>query len=113
MYLLRARSGAEADFWEEGWSRQAVAEAVACWALHPLRDPLARRLPCDGHVLDGGCGIGTWAQYFGRGRRVLGVDFALGALRTLRAAAPAVGACGGRVDALPIPDRALDVYYSG
>src|SRR5262249_32458261 len=102
---------------DEGRSCQAMAGVVAGWALPPPRDPLTRELPrplpCNNPVLDGGCGIGTWAQYFGRGRRVLGVDFALGALRTLRDAAPAVGICGGRVDALPIADRAVRVYYSG
>jgi SAM-dependent methyltransferase len=114
MYLPRARSGGEADFWDEGWSRQAVADAVACCALHPLRDPLARLLPRDGLVLDGGCGIGSWSIYYSqRGHRVLGVDFALGALGALKAAAPSAAACAGRVDALPLSDGAVAGYLSG
>jgi SAM-dependent methyltransferase len=114
MYLPRARSGAEADFWDEGWTRQAVADAVACCGLHPLRDPLARLLPRDGVILDGGCGIGAWAIYYGgRGHRWLGVDFALGGLHALKAAAPGAAACAGRVDALPLADGAVDAYYSG
>jgi SAM-dependent methyltransferase len=114
MYLPRARSGGDADFWEEGWTRQAVADSVACCALHPLRDPLARLLPRDGVILDGGCGIGTWAIYYRqRGHRWLGVDFAVQALGTLKAAAPGAAACAGRVDALPLADGAVDAYYSG
>jgi SAM-dependent methyltransferase len=114
MYLPRARAGGEADFWEEGWSRQAVADAVACCALHPLRDRLAALLPREGVILDGGCGIGAWAIYYGRrGHRLLGVDFAAGALRALRTAAPAIATAAGRVDALPLADNAVDAYYSG
>jgi SAM-dependent methyltransferase len=114
MYLPRARSGGEADFWEEGWTRQAVADAVACCGLHPLRDPLARLLPRDGVILDGGCGIGAWAIYYTqRGHRWVGVDFAVQALGTLKAAAPGAAACAGRVDALPLADGAVDAYYSG
>jgi SAM-dependent methyltransferase len=114
MYLPRARSGGEADFWEEGWTRQAVADAVACCALHPLRDPLARLLPRDGITLDGGCGIGSWAIYYSRrGHRMLGVDFAVGALAALKAAAPTAAACAGRVDDLPLADASMAAYYSG
>jgi SAM-dependent methyltransferase len=114
MYLPRARAGGEAGFWEEAWSRQAVADAVASCALHPLRDPLLRLLPRDGLILDGGCGIGASTIYHARhGRRMLGVDFAVGALATLRAAAPGVAVCAGRVDALPLADGAVDAYYSG
>jgi SAM-dependent methyltransferase len=114
MYLPRARAGGEAGFWEEGWSRQAVADAVACCALHPLRDRLAGLLPREGLILDGGCGIGAWAIYYSRrGHRMLGVDFAAGALTALKAAAPAIAACAGRVDALPLADNAVDAYYSG
>jgi SAM-dependent methyltransferase len=114
MYLPRARSGGEADFWDEGWTRQAVADAVACCALHPLRDRLARLLPRDGVILDGGCGIGAWAIYYARrGHRLVGVDFALGGLRALKAAAPAIPVGAGRVDALPLADGAVDAYYSG
>jgi SAM-dependent methyltransferase len=114
MYLPRARSGGEADFWEAGWTRQAVADAVACCGLHPLRDRLARLLPHDGVILDGGCGIGAWAIYYRRrGYRWLGVDFAVRALGTLKAAAPSAAACAGRVDALPLADGGVDTYYSG
>ncbi len=114
MYLPRARRGGEAEFWEEGWSQQAVADAVACCVLHPLRDRLARLLPRDGVILDGGCGIGAWAIYYSRrGQRWLGVDFAVRALGTLKAAAPRAAVCAGRVDALPLADGAVDAYYSG
>ena len=114
MYLPRARSGGEAGFWDEGWTRQAVADAVACCALHPLRDRLACLLPRDGVILDGGCGIGAWAIYYGRrGHRLVGVDFAEGGLRALRDAAPAIPVCAGRVDALPLADGTVDAYYSG
>src|SRR3954471_12005517 len=114
MYLPRARAGGEASFWEEGWSRQAVADAVACCALHPLRDRLAGLLPREGLILDGGCGIGAWAIYYGRrGHRMLGVDFAAGALTALKAAAAAIAACAGRVDAWPPADNAVAAYYSG
>src|SRR5204863_4858500 len=52
--------------------------------------------------------------YYGRrGHRMLGVDFAAGALTALKAAAPAIAACAGRVDALPLADNAVDAYYSG
>jgi SAM-dependent methyltransferase len=114
MYLSRERTGGDADFWEEGWTRQALAEMVACCGLHPLRDPLARLLPRDGLTLDGGCGPGAWSIYYGRrGRRLVGVDFARGALASLRAAAPAIPACAGRVDALPLAAASVDAYYSG
>jgi SAM-dependent methyltransferase len=114
MYLPRARGGGEAAFWEEGWSRQAVADAVACCALHPLCDRLAALLPREGLILDGGCGIGAWAIYYSRrGHRWLGVDFAKGALTALKGAAPAIAASAGRVDALPLAENTVDAYYSG
>jgi SAM-dependent methyltransferase len=114
MYLSRERTGDEAGFWEESWTRQALAEMVACCGLHPLRDPLARLLPRDELTLDGGCGPGAWSIYYGRrGHRLVGVDFAHGALASLRAAAPTIPACAGRVDALPLAAASVDAYYSG
>jgi SAM-dependent methyltransferase len=114
MYLPRARAGDEAGFWEEVWSRQAVAAAVASCALHPLRDPLRRLLPTSGWILDAGCGIGASTIYYARqGRRLLGLDFARPALAALRAVAPHLPVCAGRVDALPFVDAAVGACYSG
>jgi SAM-dependent methyltransferase len=114
MYLPRARAGGDAGFWEEVWSRQAVAAAVASCALHPLRDPLRRLLPTSGWILDAGCGIGASTIYYARqGRRLFGLDFAVPALAALRAVAPHLPVCAGRVDALPLADGTFSVCYSG
>ncbi|MBX5492126.1 MAG: class I SAM-dependent methyltransferase [Chloroflexi bacterium] len=114
MYLARERGGGEAAFWEAGWALQALEDMVASYALHPLCAPLARLVPRRDWVLDGGCGLGALAVYLARrGYRVIGVDFALGALRVLRAAAPGVPACAGRVDALPLAAGSVAAYYSG
>ena len=66
MYLPHADSGATADFWEAAWTRQAMADSVACFDPDPLRDHLARLLPHGGITLDGGRGIGAWTTYHSR-----------------------------------------------
>jgi SAM-dependent methyltransferase len=114
LYLARERSGSEAEFWQAGWAGQALADMVASCAWHPLRTPLAGLLPQAGLVLDGGCGLGAWALHTARrGHRVVGIDFAVGALQVLKAAAPAIPVAAGRVDALPLRAGSVRAYYSG
>lgn len=114
MYLTQAHAGNTPDFWEENWGASLFEDAVKFCAVDPLRPLFDRYLRPDSLMLEGGCGAGNYVTYYSaRGYRVVGLDFAQRALKTLRTRQPAVTLCGGDVSRLPFADETFDLYYSG
>lgn len=67
-------------FWEKYW--QGHSSAVPSTGGDKAVRWLDTRIPAHSHVLDLGCGSGTWSQALAaRGHTVLGVDFSYEALR--------------------------------
>ncbi|MBL8731170.1 MAG: glycosyltransferase [Planctomycetes bacterium] len=89
-------------------------------ALHTTRLALLRQLPAAAHVLDVGCGSGTYLlPLCADGRRVTGLDCSPTILAELRAAAPRHGVDPAGVDArpgdvcdMPFADASFDVVFS-
>lgn len=81
------------------------------------RDPLVRRLaswiPAGTRVLEAGCGSGRVLAFLKEaGARVVGVDFAAGALAESRRRRPDLPVLAGDVTRLPFPDGAFDRVVS-
>lgn len=114
MYATQNHSGDTPDFWEENWETSEYAKAVSFCVVDPLRPLFEKYLRPGSLMLEGGCGIGNYVTYYAaKGYRVVGVDFAQRALKTLRGRQPGVPLCGGDVSLLPFADKTFDLYYSG
>jgi len=114
MYHSVPHSGSTPDFWEENWAASQFEESLRFMAADPLRPIFEKYLHTDSLVLEGGCGMGNYAAYYAsRGFNVIGLDFALQALRTLHIRQPHLKLCGGDVANLPFADETFDLYYSG
>lgn len=114
MYHERSHSGSSPDFWEETWENEQYEDAVRFCAVDPLR-PLFEKYSEPGSLmLEGGCGMGQYLTYYrARGRRVIGLDFALKALNTLNGREKGLPLACGDVSSLPFADETFDLYYSG
>ena len=114
MYHRHVETGSSAAYWEMFGAGSSLAEHARFCEVDPLR-PLFRRFLRPGSVmLEGGCGRGQYVAYYGaRGAKVIGLDFAREWLKVARAEIPSLRLCAGDVFALPFPDRAFDLYYSG
>lgn len=114
MYIKQDHAGSTADFWEDNWAASEFEKAVSFCAFDPLRPLFEKYLRPDSLMLEGGCGMGNYVSYYSaRGFRVIGLDFALRALKTLRTRQPHLKLCGGDVSRLPFADKTFDLYYSG
>src|SRR5947207_2994273 len=114
MYHQRPHGGGSPELWDENWQNNNFDEAVCFCESDPLR-PLFDHYALPGSaMLEGGCGQGHYVAYYtARGVRVVGLDFAQGALRALRARDPNLALCAGDVAVLPFRDETFDLYYSG
>lgn len=114
MYQKRSHTGSSPEFWEENWEAAQFEEAVRFCAIDPLRPLFEKYLKPGGLMLEGGCGMGHYLTYYAaRGHRVVGADFAQGALKTLNSRQEHLRLVGGDVSALPFADESFDLYYSG
>lgn len=114
MFLDQDHAGDEPDFWEANWAASHFEESVRFCAVDPLRPLFEKYLRPDSLMLEGGCGMGHYIAYFAaRDHRVIGLDFALTALKTLHVRQPNVTLVGGDVSNIPFPDKTFDLYYSG
>ena len=114
MYNIQAHAGNTADFWEDCWTDSLFEEAVNFSNIDPLRPLFEKFLKPGSLMFEGGCGIGhLLAYYSARGFNVVGLDFALDALRTLHVRQPNLKLAGGDVFRLPFADKSFDLYYSG
>lgn len=114
MYHDRAHAGDSPDLWEENWRAGQFERGVRFCAIDPLRPLFEKYLKPGGLMLEGGCGMGTYVTYHSaRGVKVVGLDFAQKALKTLKTRQPHLALCGGDVSKLPFSDGTFDLYYSG
>jgi len=114
MYHDRSHAGGSPDLWEENWRAGEFEQGVRFCAIDPLRPLFEKYLKRGGLMLEGGCGMGTYVTYYSaRGFKVVGLDFAQSALKTLKTRQPHLALCGGDVSKLPFADRTFDLYYSG
>jgi ubiquinone/menaquinone biosynthesis C-methylase UbiE len=114
MYHKQDHAGDTPDFWEDNWESSEFERSVSFCSVDPLRPLFERYLRPGSMMLEGGCGIGNYVTYYtARGYRVVGLDFAQRALKTLRGRQPSVSLCGGDVSCLPFADNIFDIYYSG
>jgi SAM-dependent methyltransferase len=70
------------------------------------------KVPSDGVVLEGGCGVGRWLLHCGRYRRILGLERCERAIVALKSFAPGVDVACGNVFRLPICTGSIDCYLS-
>lgn len=114
MYHSEKHSGSTPDFWEDNWAASHFEESVRFSSVDPLRPLFEEYLRPDSLMLEGGCGMGNYIAYYaGRGFRVIGLDFAQTALRTLKIRQPGLMVAGGDVSQMPFADETFDLYYSG
>jgi ubiquinone/menaquinone biosynthesis C-methylase UbiE len=114
MYNKHDHAGNTPDFWEDNWAAGEFEKSVSFCAVDPLRPLFEKYLRPDSLMLEGGCGLGNYVTYYSaRGFKVIGLDFAQRALKTLRARQPHLKLCGGDVSRLPFADKTFDLYYSG
>jgi ubiquinone/menaquinone biosynthesis C-methylase UbiE len=114
MYHDRPHAGDSPDLWEENWRAAQFEQGVRFCAIDPLRPLFEEYLKPGGLMLEGGCGMGTYVTYYAaRGFKVVGLDFAQKALKTLKERQPQLVLCGGDVSKLPFADKTFDLYYSG
>lgn len=114
MYQTQNHAGNTPDFWEENWESSQFEESVKFCSIDPLR-PLFERYSQPGSLmLEGGCGLGHYLTYYAaKGRRVVGLDFAQQALKSLHKRQNYLDLCAGDVSCLPFADETFDLYYSG
>lgn len=114
MYNKHDHAGDTPDFWEDNWAAAEFEKAVSFCSVDPLRPLFERYLRPNSLMLEGGCGMGNYVSYYSaRGIRVIGLDFAQRALKTLHTRQPHLMLCGGDVSGLPFADKTFDLYYSG
>jgi SAM-dependent methyltransferase len=78
-----------------------------------VRDSFAPHLPIGELILEAGCGLGVeMVALAERGHRIVGVDYAVGALRRLKNAVPSSVVAAGDIHALPFPDGVFGGYLS-
>lgn len=114
MYDKQDHAGDTPDFWEDNWAAGEFEKSVSFCVVDPLRPLFEKYLRPDSLMLEGGCGMGNYVTYYSaRGIRVIGLDFAQRALKTLKTRQPTLDLCGGDVSRLPFADKTFDLYYSG
>ena len=85
MPLAYYSKAASAEFWTKHWRGQTLPDLLAIAGRSPLTDLILRALPTDGCVFEGGCGLGQYVVLLrAGGRRALGADWSLDALRECR-----------------------------
>lgn len=114
MYHQRAHKGDSPELWEETWEDDNFEEALRFCETDPLWTLFERYVRPGMAMLEGGCGHGQYVAYYAaRGVRVVGLDFAQGALVRLHERNQNLMLCSGNVAALPFRDETFDLYYSG
>lgn len=103
--------------WEAIWAREASLQAeLATLEYERSRHTLALyhdHLPAGAPILEAGCGLGIEVIRLSTlGYRVLGVDYAVNALRQLRAARPEPPLVAADIHGLPFRDGSFGGYLS-
>lgn len=114
MFQRQDHSGDTPDYWEASWAESHFEESLRFCSVDPLRPLFEKYLRPDSLMLEGGCGMGHYIAYYAsHGHRIIGLDFAQKALKTLHIRQPDIDLVGGDVSNMPFPDKTFDLYYSG
>jgi ubiquinone/menaquinone biosynthesis C-methylase UbiE len=114
MYHNSRAAGNTTEFWEDNWADQEFYKSVRFCAVDPLRPLFAQYAKANAWMLEGGCGIGNYVEFYtAKGVNVVGLDFAQNTLNRVRKQSPGLMLCAGDVSALPFEDGTFDLYYSG
>ena len=105
---------ATAEFWDEHWKIDNLAEYVRSYRADGIFIPqVMKYLPSGAKILDGGCGRGqlVHALHF-NGFKAIGIDFAERTVNYLNEKVPELDIRFGSVADIPIGDGELDGYIS-
>lgn len=109
-YYSRA---ATEEFWSEHWAGHDLGGLLEVARASPLTELVERGLPRHGVIVEAGCGLGQYVVLLRqRGRRVVGADWSLDALRRCRAAAPGTPLALANLAALPVRTGSIAGYLS-
>jgi SAM-dependent methyltransferase len=108
---LSDRSGSMAAWWSNHWDgRRELREDLEGEALWPTVEDILRE---PGLVLEAGCGVGQWVQFLARrGHRVVGVDYAVNALRVGKTVNSDLRLVSADLMALPFAAESFDYVVS-
>ncbi len=102
--------------WEDIWEGASVETELDTLRYSRARQTIARYeryLDRDGIILEAGCGLAAVVIYLReKGFRVIGLDYAVNALRKAHAFDPTLPLCAGDVHALPYASGSLAAYLS-
>lgn len=114
--LAYYRQQATPGFWDEHWQHSLSVEYYAAaerGELGTFTDIFTRRLPHDGPILEGGCGLAQHVVALrARGYDAEGVEWAPATVETVRARYPDLPVRAGDVTALDVPDHYYAAYLS-
>lgn len=104
------------DAWQDIWHRAQLDVELATRHYarsREIRDRFLAHLPAGEWLLEAGCGLGVeMVSLRERGLRVVGVDYALDALRRLRTHDPSMAVAGADIHALPFASGVFGGYLS-
>jgi SAM-dependent methyltransferase len=103
------------DYWTKVWQREAAASQSNVPKSEEFAEIAATlaAVPPGATILDGGCGLGAWTNYFhDRGFRAIGIDISAPTVEKLRAAMPGLDFRVGDLRTLDLPDASVDFYFS-
>jgi SAM-dependent methyltransferase len=105
------QAGPMAAWWSSHWDgRRELKDDLEKEALWPVIEDILR---APGLVLEAGCGPGQWVQFLERrGHRVVGIDYALNALRIGNLANPDLRLLAADFLTLPFADQSFDYILS-
>jgi SAM-dependent methyltransferase len=115
MFVEASANGSTPEFWEGNWEGRLDLDRQELFCERsPIRPLLDRYVQPGSIMLEGGCGPGHYARYYGaQGVRVVALDFAIKTLQRLHAMVPDLVLTVGDVERLPLLAGSVDVYYSG
>ncbi len=104
------------EAWEDIWDEASVEVELQTLVYPRARKAIetyTRHLPREDFILEAGCGLSSVVIHLRRcGFQVIGLDYALNALRKARAYEPALPLQAGDVHALPYAAGSLGAYLS-
>lgn len=103
----------DAAFWTEHWRLQSFEHLYTVATASQLTRYLERYVRPGDRLLEAGCGLGQYVQYFAeRGARTTGVDFSGDVIDWHREHFPEADVHVADVAELPFPSASFDVYLS-
>jgi SAM-dependent methyltransferase len=103
--------------WTDVWSTRQIPQITPgrgeTREEQRLAEPYIAALPRGSRVLDGGCGLGGWTQYYSsRGLEVVGLDLSRETIDVVRQRLPQIAFVAGDIRSTEFPDSYFDAYFS-